>query len=974
MRRNKLLLAVSVILVIVMAMSLFAGCQTDDPVGNTEVNGDGGSKGDVVIDNGGSGTSADGKSVIVNGVDAFASFEVKAGDSSDIVVTDLSTGKRIQGVTVSAALDQAGIFIVNPPEGGWADGVNIRITLYDGGRFVDYPEASELRFTVARPDVYDVQMSGDFKTFTASSNITVTETNTDNEGNTYGSVVFRNVTGGFGGFEEGEIFLIEQADGTQAAYKALSDASVINNMVSVNYVKPDFSEVFSEFNYKETTALSNDSEIQFAEDIAAQLENSELNMAAITIFGADPTFDVAVDMVDGKIVAKVTVTIPDVLTIEGGFKSDLVLTIENVMGVEVTADIDKNTISERFYIYADITNDITTTVSLNANADLSRIENVQDLFDKLTALANDSEENPTSVKLFKWTLPIANGVASITYDADLVFAFKFAGSLDVEATANLDYQVGVNYTPEDGIQAYSNERADNGFDYVGISLDGMAEVKLGVKQAVGFDILAGVLSIGIEAEIGNYNRIYGYGVTTNLVNEEPDAFNGGWYFEGGFYYDVDLAYGLKVGSLLNLDDKADIAAGEVKLYEAGDRYVTVGISQSADEVELTSRESLVPAIYNTIEYDLVTGTESEQAIDASELTFTDESGNLTFEEGNVTANADEFEVAVTVSYEDFDSLTTVYSFTTAKPMLDKNYSAVVKSADANAATVTVGITYAGFAEGADVTVDGLDAAAYDVTVAGDTATVTLEGKELLKLDAGVYDLTFTVDGYALGYKLDISGTVSLYDFKISEGVYELFTADQVRQLSATAGSFENVTFVMTSDIDLGGSVIAPISNFKGVLDGSGYTISGYTIESMVGNNAAFIAVNDGTVRNLVLDGSVNVSFAGKTGNDYAIAGLAAVNNGTVTDVTVKGSVKAASTSLSAFIDIDAALVVAIDNSDATVADGEGSVAVTVSFDLVNVTVRVGALDSTTADDGVTMSVDCINGRTNPIFTNDIIAG
>ena len=370
----------------------------------------------------------------------------------------------------------------------------------------------------------------------------------------------------------------------------------------------------------------------------------------------------------------------------------------------------------------------------------------------------------------------------------------------------------------------------------------------------------------------------------------------------------------------------------------------------------------------------VGNTLSENGTVARGICSTDESGNLTFAAGSVTANADEFEVAVTVSYEDFDSLTTVYSFTTAKPMLDKNYSAVVKSADANAATVTVGITYAGFAEGADVTVDGLDAAAYDVTVAGDTATVTLEGKELLKLDAGVYDVTFIVDGYALGYKLDISGTVGLYDFKISEGVYELFTADQVRQLSATAGSFENVTFVMTSDIDLGGSVIAPISNFKGVLDGSGYTISGYTIESMVGNNAAFIAVNDGTVRNLVLDGSVNVSIAGRTGNDYAIAGLAAVNNGTVTDVTVKGSVKAASTSLSAFIDIDAALVVAIDNSDATVADGEGSVAVTVSFDLVNVTVRVGALDSTTADDGVTMSVDCINGRSNPIFTNDIIAG
>ena len=52
---------------------------------------------------------------------------------------------------------------------------------------------------------------------------------------------------------------------------------------------------------------------------------------------------------------------------------------------------------------------------------------------------------------------------------------------------------------------------------------------------------------------------------------------------------------------------------------------------------------------------------------------------------------------------------------------------------------------------------------------------------------------------------------------------------------------------------------------------------------------------------------------------------------------------------------------------------EGTVNVTIAFDLANVTVNAGGLTSTVAADGVTATIDCVNGRTNPIFTNANIA-
>ena len=969
MRKNRLLLCIALMLVFAMSLAMFVACaddQTEQPVdpGTTDTPGTetDGPTGGITI--GGGSTVVDGDTVTVNGLSAQKEFVINGGVTDFAVFVETTSGKQpVSDYEYYAGADNKGVVYLYSPSTGWPKSGVVVIELYNGAYLEDYPDAKVLKFTVAR-ESNGVQVIDGIRVYDAArANVKVT--NTDEYGDTYGSVTLMGMSRGF---EKDEVFILENEDGTQAAFKALDDAAPTAGVVTVNFIKPELTEVFEKFDVNTTTALNEDSMIVIEENLEEQLNNSEIGLAAIDIFQSAPEFGVNVDLVDGVLKVDITITVPNVVAINGQANSDLVINLHNDMTVNLNADIDIDTISEYFDISADIKNDMTATVTLGANANVSQIANVQDLFSKLVALANSSNENPTAISLFKWTLPIGNGVASISYDADLVFAFNFSGKIGVEAQATLDYTVGAKYSEETGIEMYSEESEDNGFHDLTVDLYGMAELKVGIDQRVSFDILAGVLGIGLQAELGNYNRIYGYGVTTDLINDEEDAMNGGFYFVGGFYYDVNLTYGLKIGSLLNVSDKADIAAGEIELYDAGNRYVEVGLTQTADAVALTAKQSLVPAIYEVVLFDLVTQTESTAPIDASELVFTGANG-LTFTSGvvNVNEGMDEVNTVVTVKYGNFDSVTTTYTFSAAKPMLDVDNGTVDKASKVITDKV-VTITYDGITKEMISVSDNV--VVKSIVVNDNEAVVTLDGRELLKLETGVQNVVFTVDGYELTYALALENTVLATQFR--EGnTYTIFTADQVKDL-ANHGTYADMTLVITDDIDLGGATIAPIANFEGTIEGSNHTISGYVIDSMSGNNAAFIAVNNGEVRNLTLDGTVKVAFDGKTGNDYKVAGLAAVNNGTIKNVTVKGVVDVESNSLSAFIDIDAAMVAATGNEpvDAT---AEGTVDVTVAFDLANVTVNAGGLTSTAAADGVTVSVDCVNGRSNPIFTKVNIA-
>ena len=975
MRKNRLLLCIALMLVFAMSLAMFVACaddQTEKPIDpDTPVTPDTGDgpTGDTGMNNGGGSSSStvDGETVVQSGLSAQKAFEINGGTTDFSVSIETPAGKK-QIIDYILVPDSSRDDIVHlyAPKSGWPKNGTIVIELFNDAYLVEYPDAKTFMFTVAR-EANSVQIINSIQVIDAEKqNAKLEEEEPDQDGVIEGTITLMGMNEGF---KAGEVFILQYDDGSQAAFKTKTAATPANGVVAVGYTKPELTEVFEEFDITTSTALTDESMIVIEEDLEQKLSESTLGMAVVDIFQSSPQFDANVELVDGVLVVDITITVPNVVVIDGQ-SANLTINLHNDMAVQLNADIDIDTISEYFDVSADITNDMTATVSLGANVNFDEVANVQDLFQKLWTLANDSNENPTAIPLFKWTLPIGNGVASISYDADLVFAFNFSGRIDVEAQATLDYTVGAKYSKETGIEMYSEQSEDNGFDSLTVDLYGMAELKVGVDQRVSFDILAGVLGIGLQAELGNYNRLYGYGKSTNLINEEPDAMNGGFYFVGGFYYDVNLTYGLKVGSLLNVSDKADIAAGEVELYDAGNRYVEVGLTQTTDTVALTAKQSLVPAIYEVVLFDLVTQTESTAPIDASELVFTGAEG-LTFTSGvvNVNDGVKDVNTVVTVKYGNFDSVTTTYTFSAAKPMLDVDNGTVDKTST-DIKDVVVTITYEGITKEMISVSD--NAVIKNVAVNGDAAVVTLDGKELLKLETGVQNVIFTVGGNELTYALTLEGSVAANQFA-KGNVYEIFTADQIKDLTNEVyGSFDGMTLAITDDIDLGGATIAPIAVFNGKIDGNGNTISEYVIDGMSGNDAAFIAVNNGTINNLNMDGTVKVAFDGKTGNDYKVAGLAAVNNGTIKNVTVKGVVDVESNSLSAFIDIDAAMVAATGNAPVE-STAEGTVNVAIAFDLANVTVNAGGLTSTVAADDVTATIDCVNGRTNPIFTKANIA-
>ena len=89
---------------------------------------------------------------------------------------------------------------------------------------------------------------------------------------------------------------------------------------------------------------------------------------------------------------------------------------------------------------------------------------------------------------------------------------------------------------------------------------------------------------------------------------------------------------------------------------------------------------------------------------------------------------------------------------------------------------------------------------------------------------------------------------------------------------------------------------------------------------------------------MTLEGNVNASIAAKTGNDYIVAGVVAVNNGTLDNVVFNGAVNVESTSLNAFITIKVATGVA--QGDKTGVTANVTIDAVSKFDIANVKIFV----------------------------------
>ncbi len=117
----------------------------------------------------------------------------------------------------------------------------------------------------------------------------------------------------------------------------------------------------------------------------------------------------------------------------------------------------------------------------------------------------------------------------------------------------------------------------------------------------------------------------------------------------------------------------------------------------------------------------------------------------------------------------------------------------------------------------------------------------------------------------------------------AKGAKEIDSAAELASIGASWQSLRG-SYVLTDDIDLSGINWNPIGNFisefKGTLDGNGYTISNLTLNRQY-QDSGLISNNQGTIKNLKLE-NVNV-----VGGDYTGA-LVGRNEGHVQNVAVVG--------------------------------------------------------------------------------------
>ena len=603
MRKGKVFLLVAMVLVVAMVFGLVVGCTNkgDGPQDNQKDNQTPSTGGGASI----GGTNGSSKPDQVVYADRLESFDIiTAVDPYTVVNVKDDKGNSIK-VDIRAIANTSNMYRVYPPVGGYEMGKSYVIEVGAKASFVKYANAKSVKFIVNSNIVDSIKLNGGVKEIDSTIVLSApTKSGTKEDGVTeVGSIAVQ--TNGQDLFAVGDIFIVTDIyTGAKEAFKVQSMYSD-GKAAFITYEKPEFMEIYDEFQSDDKEELNNDSDVAlYGDEIAQELENTPVAYTLASFFGEKPKFNVNVNKVDGnKISAVVSITIPNVVKTDNG-SLNLELSVENLLSATANSVMNKDGKHFSFKIDADVTNEITCKASISAHAGVTKIQNVKELVDKLQAVDDALQgEDDAQVPLFKWVLPVANGAAQISYQADLVFRFSFSGQFDVEAKTTLRYNVGASYSnatdPEtgkkEGLDAYAKASPDNkkGFDSVKLELEGRADVRVGVSQEIRFDVLSGVLGLGLQAELGNYNKLYGYVATNNLIDDDPNKVVGSAYLDGGFYYDINLKFGLKLGSLLDLNKNVDIAQGEINGYEAGKRELITTLNKKA-VYNLNAKSTPVP--------------------------------------------------------------------------------------------------------------------------------------------------------------------------------------------------------------------------------------------------------------------------------------------------------------------------------------------------------------------------------------------
>lgn len=94
----------------------------------------------------------------------------------------------------------------------------------------------------------------------------------------------------------------------------------------------------------------------------------------------------------------------------------------------------------------------------------------------------------------------------------------------------------------------------------------------------------------------------------------------------------------------------------------------------------------------------------------------------------------------------------------------------------------------------------------------------------------------------------------------------------------------NLSYKLENDINLGGIVITPFENFKGILDGNGYSIKNFIVStSSLTDNYGLFKVNNGKIKNITFkDFTSNINV--NTNKGYNVGIIVGKNNGVLENI------------------------------------------------------------------------------------------
>lgn len=885
-KKKVLLFVVSLILIMVMSFSLVA-CDKDQTTAGTEEDTP------LQVGNGDEGATY-GDAVIANEAMTFDIVAEKTMSSQEVrsLISVKSSKGAVVDVTVSQLDTEGKVFRVYPPQGLYTyDTYGTKyftIEIGKGLSFKYYQKGiSKLPFNITETLNDSIKLVDGIVAYSSSLVTNINETDQ----------TFNFLTNG-GSLEVGQVIVVYDAETNEkSAYKIKAVTAYSDALLFVEYETPSLEEVYTKFKYEATEKLTAESDVNI--DIKAvedSLDESALAQSAISLFGKAPQFAVTEKGINkneaGVYVVKLvfTMTVPNVVEINGTDALDLVLKFDCEVGVDANTYVNKLPSGVDFSLSADVNNKITTTVTLGNSYTVNETPQITEIINKLKALADESqtsEESGAKIPVFTWVVPVANGAASITYDAKLALRFAFSGEFNVIAESSFSYSVGAGYNSKDGLTHVAKYNEDFSIDSVNVNMKGNVTAKVGILQEIGLDILGGVFGVGVTAEVGNYNKVFGYVKTDNLIDKDVDV-TGAVYLDGGLYYDVDVELGLAY-SKLNLNKKIDVAQGEISLYEAGQKELITEVSDV--NIKLTSEETVMPKAVASVT-DLTNLNKYAKEVSIDSITVDNEL--LTISNGIITIK--NFDTATTFNVSVSCQLAQMFSKANVKLNISYDTALVLEDATLDFDKTASKDLEIVISDKSDKVTDYTAVSVYagDALVAEGTGkTITVAKETLYKMDSGLQVLTVKANGNEASAFVNITGKVGVKQIPNSNGVYKILSKDQIL---AMQGQDIEGKFELACNIDLGGAEISGINKLKGSLNGKGYAISNYTVKTS--GDAAFVKEldNNSSVINLVLAGDVEATVYGKYGETYSVAGAVANNNGIVQNVTVLGKVTLNTTS------------------------------------------------------------------------------